>query len=84
MCARPDCGHPRAIHAGEACRIGGCSCTGFDDGKPKRPAGPRRVSIDVPDGYELTIILTPPDDPQLAEAGAAAAKSIIRASEALS
>ena len=58
MCARPNCGHPRAIHAGDACRIGGCPCEGFDDGK-QRPAGPRRVSIDIPDGYSATIVLSP-------------------------
>lgn len=60
FCARPECGHPSAIHVGEACRIGGCRCAGFSDGS-KRPAGPRRVSIDVPDGYMLSVTLTPWD-----------------------
>jgi hypothetical protein len=76
MCARPDCGHPRAIHVGSGCRIGGCPCTGFDDGK-KQPAGPRRVAIDVPDGYMLSITLTP-WDPEVAseEAVASALASV--------
>ena len=75
-CARPECGHPRAIHAGDGCRIGGCPCSGFDDGR-KRATGPRRVSIDVPEGYILSITLTP-WDPALAseEAVIAAAASI--------
>lgn len=67
MCARPDCGHPRAIHAGDACRINGCTCTGFDGGKT-RPVGPRRVSIDIPDGYMFSVTLTPWDPALAAEA----------------
>lgn len=58
-----NCKHPKAAHnqAGK-CRLGGCSCPGFDDGtpKPKRPVS-RRVAIDVPDGYTLSISLIPWD-----------------------
>lgn len=60
MCARPECGHPRAIHTTDACRINGCRCAGFDDGK-RRVTGPRRVAIDIPEGYVLSITLAPWD-----------------------
>lgn len=57
------CQHPKASHSQVGnCRLGGCGCPGFDDGtpKPKRP-GPRRVAIDVPDGYTLSVTLIPWD-----------------------
>lgn len=57
------CPHPEAAHgkAGK-CRIGRCTCPGFDDGaaKPKVP-GFRRVAIDVPDGYAVQVVLIPQD-----------------------
>lgn len=57
------CQHPKASHnhLGK-CRLGGCGCQGFDDGTPKATKpGPRRVAIDVPDGYVLSVTLIPHD-----------------------
>lgn len=58
------CQHPRAAHGGKgtACRFSRCGCESFDDGRP-RPARPgaRRVAIDVPDGYTLSVTLIPFD-----------------------
>lgn len=77
MCARPECGHPRAIHAGDACRINGCACTGFADGK-KPPTGPRRIAVDVPDGYMVTINLSPWDPSLVLEEAVTAETSVER------
>lgn len=57
------CQHPKASHTQVGkCRLGGCGCPGFDDGstKPQRPSA-RRVAIDVPDGYTLSVTLIPYD-----------------------
>jgi hypothetical protein len=61
FCANSACAHPEAAHnKGGACRIGGCSCPGFDDGqRAEREPRMRRVAIDVPDGYTLSISLIP-------------------------
>jgi hypothetical protein len=68
-CAR--CGHPRAIHLTDACRIGGCACTGFSDGS-RSATGPRRVALELPAGYRLTVTLSPIEglghDPEAATA----------------
>jgi hypothetical protein len=63
FCANSACGHPEAAHnKGGSCRIGGCSCPGFDDGtRPEREPRMRRVAIDLPDGYMLSISLIPHD-----------------------
>jgi hypothetical protein len=43
------------------CRITGCGCTAFVEPKPEpvEESGPRRVCIDVPDGYVLSMSLIP-------------------------
>ena len=60
MCA---CGHPDAVHLAHGpCRMGGCPCERFTDraAKPDAQDGPQRVSIDVPAGYTLHVVLVPP------------------------
>lgn len=71
-CAR--CPHPRGAHADDGeCRLNGCGCPGFlrsDDAEAidnEPGAGTRRIAIDVPDGYMVTITLAPyTADPELA------------------
>ena len=62
-----DCEHPKGLHiAGlNACRINGCSCPRFRDpgGQEQPEPGPRRVTVDVPDGYMLSISLVPYTEP---------------------
>lgn len=53
------CGHPPRLHEGH-CRVTGCPCTEY--AAPAESAfPPRRVSVDVPDGYSLHISLVPID-----------------------
>lgn len=57
------CGHPGAVHLMQGpCRIGGCPCERFADlqAHPETPDGPQRVTIDVPAGYTLHVVLVPP------------------------
>ena len=64
-CARDACGHPSQLHANRpgdtSCRVNGCSCRAFADPEPGEAPerGPRRVAIDVPDGYIVSISLIP-------------------------
>lgn len=57
------CSHPKGLHLPDRCRVNGCACTGFRDASANHEAGQptttRRVSIDVPDGYMLSISLVP-------------------------
>lgn len=60
------CDHQLAAHQAEdtgkvgRCRITGCSCEGWTEEPVAAPvAGPRRVCIDVPDGYVLSVSLIP-------------------------
>lgn len=70
------CEHAQRFHlAGlKACRIGGCSCQAFrDPDEPDVPeTGPRRVTIDVPAGYMLSISLVPYTEPPAEPADEAA------------
>jgi hypothetical protein len=66
-CFRKTCHHAVRVHADDdgACRVTGCDCERFLD-KPeamqgKRPTT-RRVAIDVPDGYTLSMSLIPWSD----------------------
>lgn len=58
-----NCPHPSQGHTKTgACRFGGCPCPGFNDGTSRaKPPGSRRVAIDVPDGYTVSISLIPWD-----------------------
>jgi len=59
-CARADCDHPAAIHNDAGCRRTSCKCDALVLPEPEQaPKGPRRVCIDVPDGYVLSISLIP-------------------------
>lgn len=60
------CPHVEGLHlAAGACRINGCPCREFID-PAKRSAGPREVVLTIPEGYMLTIQLTPlGEEPQM-------------------
>jgi hypothetical protein len=55
------CQHPGEIHAVDgSCRIGGCTCTGYDDGIAREHAPrSRRLCIDVPEGYAVGFSMWP-------------------------
>lgn len=60
------CDHQLAAHqdaeTGKVgrCRITGCNCEAWAEEPATAPvAGPRRVCVDVPDGYVLSISLIP-------------------------
>lgn len=56
------CRHPFAAHDARQgfCRLGGCGCGGYDSGEPEIvETGPRRVCVDVPDGFAVTFQLVP-------------------------
>jgi len=60
------CAHQLRAHQNEEtgkvgpCRITRCGCTDFAEAPIEAPAsGPRRVCVDVPDGYTLSISLIP-------------------------
>jgi hypothetical protein len=54
------CEHPGDVHKKDGCRVTGCECPGFDGPPaPPEPTKPRRVTVDVPDGYTLSITLIP-------------------------
>lgn len=60
------CSHQLTAHQSDTdgkvgpCRITGCECTAFVEPAPEPIlAGPRRVCIDVPDGYVLSVSLIP-------------------------
>ena len=60
------CPHPRAAHAPineQPCRIAGCGCLGFASGEPVATDDePRGVFLVIPEGYVLTVTLTPVGD----------------------
>jgi hypothetical protein len=74
VCLTEGCGHRRKLHRdaedaeGRWCRVTGCPCEDFL-AKEEPPGEPkvRRISVDVPDGYTITISLIPwdPDQPVL-------------------
>jgi hypothetical protein len=74
-CHRSGCRHARRYHNPDGCRTTGCSCKGFVGGKDEAMPG-RRVCIDVPDGYVLSMSLIPheplPPDATVAEPAEAA------------
>lgn len=55
-----NCEHPGAIHNDRGCRVTGCECSALE-GPPAapEPPRPRRVCVDVPDGYTLSFTLIP-------------------------
>jgi hypothetical protein len=57
-CRRSGCRHARRYHNQDGCRTTGCSCRAFVAGKEEAMPG-RRVCIDVPDGYVLSMSLIP-------------------------
>lgn len=63
-CETEGCDHQRRLHAEAAspspgaCRITGCRCGAFN-GSPDGQPAPRRISIDVPDGYAVHVSLVP-------------------------
>jgi hypothetical protein len=59
-CQNGECGHPDKIHNEAGCRKTGCPCTAFVLPEPATaPPKVRRVCVDVPDGYVLSISLIP-------------------------
>lgn len=69
VCIRPECGHPEKVHGGKGCRVTGCQCSGLqlaEVQETKTPSG-RRVCVDVPDGYMLTVSLVPYTESPLAD-----------------
>jgi hypothetical protein len=61
ICIRPDCEHPARVHNDTGCRVTACPCDALMTPEPeesKIPGG-RRVCVDVPDGYMLTVSLVP-------------------------
>lgn len=64
-CETEGCDHARDRHAEAAspspgaCRVTGCSCGAYNHA-PDAPT-PRRISIDVPDGYSVHVSLVPID-----------------------
>jgi len=58
-CLRPECEHLARDHNDSGCRRTGCPCTELLlPEQTKTPTG-RRVCMDVPDGYMLTVSLVP-------------------------
>lgn len=55
------CNHDRRLHSEKGCRVTGCGCTAFVGHDPAQ-TGARRVCVDVPDGYTLSISLIPWSD----------------------
>lgn len=60
-----ECTHALKAHTRDGkvggCRITGCECGSFVEAPIETPPGaPRRVCIDVPDGYVLSVSLYPP------------------------
>jgi hypothetical protein len=59
------CNHLRAVHfsqTGDAvpCRITGCGCTALvEPAAPAQADSPRRICIDLPDGYMVSVSLVP-------------------------
>lgn len=60
------CSHPLTAHQDAAtgvvdrCRVTRCGCEEFAEAELEAPpSGPRRVCVDVPDGYVLSISLIP-------------------------
>lgn len=64
-CIRPDCEHPAYVHTEEGCRVTKCVCTALTLPEPEQAKipGGRRISVDVPDGYMLTVTLVPYSPP---------------------
>lgn len=62
-CETEGCDHRRSAHAEAdtpspgACRTTGCVCGAFNH--TPEPSAPRRISIDVPDGYMVSVSLVP-------------------------
>jgi hypothetical protein len=58
------CPHPRAAHAptdDATCRISSCPCLGFVSGDlpTDDPEEPRSVFLIIPEGYAMTVTLSP-------------------------
>lgn len=68
------CGHLKALHLAGVCRINGCGCEGFETADAPRPVTgqPRTVTIELPDGYMLSVSLVPyvTSEPVAAESAA--------------
>lgn len=59
QCTHALTAHTRDDQVG-ACRVTGCGCMAFVEPPIETPPGaPRRVCIDVPDGYVLSVSLIP-------------------------
>lgn len=60
------CTHIASFHVERAgdCRVDGCTCVRFTGGELEEEAdkpeiGPRRITVDVPDGFMVTFSLVP-------------------------
>ena len=54
------CTHALEIHNEEGCRRTGCSCEGFAFTEPVAvPPQVRRITIDLPDGFMVSVSLVP-------------------------
>lgn len=72
-----NCPHPSATHepgGDRACRISDCGCRGFysleirnDEALAEEAAG-KSVVLVIPDGYEMTVTLTPIGVPEVSGA----------------
>lgn len=63
-CANPQCGHPYPVHVEELrCRVTRCECQRYvePDDEPAAPE-PRRLVIEIPAGYAVTVQLVPLTD----------------------
>lgn len=57
-----NCTHLASIHLDEQghCRLTGCTCEAMvKPQEPEGPAAPRRICIDLPDGYTVSVSLIP-------------------------
>lgn len=65
LVACTDCPHPSATHdpgGDRPCRVALCGCRGYAsvEAPPETPSdGPNGVFLIIPDGYTMTITLTP-------------------------
>lgn len=58
-CLRPECEHMERDHNESGCRRTGCPCEGLLLPEETKTVVGRRVCIDVPDGYMLSVSLVP-------------------------
>lgn len=61
ICIRSECEHPARFHTDDRCRVTACTCEELRVPEPEVAKVPstRRVCIDVPDGYSLSVSLIP-------------------------